>query len=125
VVASVPPEQRQTRLLALGGHAATNGGVTALPKENGKANGKTNGNGNGAPKTNGNGAASSAATLELDPVMALLEPLKAFGYSREALEMVMVGGGGWGARPGQVNGRLGGGCGALGPGFGGLQSYSG
>lgn len=80
LVDSVAPEKRQARLLALGAEGAPLNGAAA----NGHANGKApNGNGKAA---NGNGAASD----ELAPLMLLLEPLKAFGYSREGLEMLMV-----------------------------------
>jgi len=69
VFASVPPEQREARLLAMGA--------------------STNGNGNGHV-ANGNGNGKAAEGGELGPIMALLAPLKANGYSREALEMLMV-----------------------------------
>ncbi|KIZ01899.1 glutamate synthase (NADPH/NADH) [Monoraphidium neglectum] len=76
IFATVPPEQRERRLLALGAESTANG----------------NGNGHvGALPTNGNGNGKvSAANKEIAPIMALLEPLKAFGYSREALEMLIA-----------------------------------
>ncbi|KAF8066383.1 Glutamate synthase [NADH] [Scenedesmus sp. PABB004] len=58
-------------------------GVPAVSTVNKPANGNGNGGGNG----NGNGA---GALKEEAALIAILQPLKAFGYTREALEMIML-----------------------------------
>jgi glutamate synthase (NADPH/NADH) len=88
VVASVPPEQREERLLALGGSmSAAAAGANGANGNGFKAALPSNGNGHAAPAGS---AASAAAQREVAPINALLAPLKAFGYSREALEMLLA-----------------------------------
>lgn len=78
VMASVPPEQREARLLV-----PTSAPAAGAPRAGALPNG--NGNGNGSKKGH-----ALPASPEVAPIEGLLEPLKAFGYSREALEMLMA-----------------------------------
>ena len=90
VLASAPPAQsaEAPRPLGLVGDGDAEG---ALP-----AAAAGNGNGHAHGHANGKGAADAAAASHADddgevaPLMALLAPLKAFGYSRESLELLLA-----------------------------------
>eukprot|EP00879_Flechtneria_rotunda_P003043 GHRR01003263.1.p1 GENE.GHRR01003263.1~~GHRR01003263.1.p1 ORF type:complete len:2008 (+),score=728.67 GHRR01003263.1:1512-7535(+) len=72
-----------------------NGVAAAAAVKNGKVNGKVNGTGaaggNGLNGHNGSSNQySKLANREEDAITSILQPLKAFGYTREALELLVL-----------------------------------
>eukprot|EP00877_Chromochloris_zofingiensis_P004027 jgi/Chrzof1/13625/Cz08g04180.t1 len=94
IVDSVPEAERQPQLLGLSAVAPSNNGTgngngahaaAAATASAVTANGSSNGNG-----SNGKGALGTVSNTEEDSLVKILQPLKAFGYSREGLEMLMA-----------------------------------